>query len=114
WLDWANAGINNSLSVVFWQTLRLPEDQRDAKKLKDETDKTISALKVFNQGLVNRRFIATDLFSLADMAMAPVVFRCIGLQLIDHSQPQWAALADWYACVEQNQWFKKWVVQPLK
>ncbi len=114
WLDWANAGINSSLSVVFWQTLRLPADQRDTKKLQEKTDKTTAALKVFNQALVNRRFIATDRFSLADMAMAPVVFRCIGLQLLDASQPQWAALAHWYAGVEQNQWFKRWVVQPLK
>ncbi len=114
WLDWANSGVNNSLSVVFWQTLRLPENQRDAKKLKEETDKTVAALQIFNQALTGRSFVATSHFSLADMVMAPVVFRCIGLGLVDLSKPYWSALSSWYAAIEQNQWFKKWVVQPLR
>jgi glutathione S-transferase len=114
WLDWANSGVNNSLSVVFWQTLRLPEDQRDGKKLKEETDKTVAALRIFNQALTGRSFVATNHFSLADMAMAPVVFRCVGLGLVDLGKPDWSALATWYAGIERNQWFKKWVVQPLR
>ena len=114
WLDWAKSGVNNSLSVVFWQTLRLPENQRDAKKLKEETDKTVAALQIFNQALTGRSFVATSHFSLADMVMAPVVFRCIGLGLVDLSKPDWSALSSWYAAIEQNQWFKKWVVQPLR
>jgi glutathione S-transferase len=114
WLDWANSGVNNSLSVVFWQTLRLPEEQRDGKKLKEETDKTIAALQIFNRALSGRSFVATSHFSLADLAMAPVVFRCIGLGLVDLGKPDWSALASWYAETERNQWFKKWVVQPLR
>jgi len=114
WLDWASTGINNSLSVVFWQTLRLAEDQRDAKKLLEETDKTRASLQVFNRALTGRSYVATNHFSLADMAMAPVVFRCAGLGLIDLTQSDFSPLASWYRSVEQNAWFKKWVVQPLR
>lgn len=113
WLDWANASINQSLSVVFWQTLRLPEGKRDPKRLEEETAKTVASLTIFTSALAGRSYIAADRFTLADLVMAPVAYRMIGLSLVSIEKEEWKPLADWYARVQRDSSFQKWVAKPL-
>jgi glutathione S-transferase len=99
--------------VVFWQTLRLPENKRDPHRIKEESAKTVASLAIFASALAGRSYIAAGKFTLADLVMAPVVYRMIGLSLLSIEKEEWKPLADWYARVQKDPSFQKWVAKPL-
>ncbi len=113
WIDWAGTTLFGSLSTVFWQTLRVPEAQRDMKKVQEESGKVVSAVEIMNQQLSKTAFLAGAQFTLADLSVAAAIFRCLGLGLIKENNPQLAPLLAWFGRLRQAPEFKRWVEQPL-
>jgi len=113
WIDWASCGIIGSLSLVFWQLVRTPEDKRDPAKIAEETAKTLASLKVLSQSLGNKTYLANERLSLADIVLVPVVYRCFGLKLISRDDSSLGPVTQWFDRVSSEPEYKKWMSAPL-
>jgi glutathione S-transferase len=113
WIDWGNTTLFGPLSTVFWQMLRVPDAQRDLKKVQEESAKVVSAAAIMNQQLSKTAYLAGAQFTLADLNVAAAVFRCLGLGLIQQEDPNFASLMAWYDRVRTAAEFKRWIEKPL-
>jgi glutathione S-transferase len=113
WVDWAACGIIGSVSLIFWQLVRTPEDKRDANKIAEETTKTVASLKVLSQGLTGKTYLANEQLSLADIVLVPVIYRCYGLGLVARDDPSFESVSQWFDRVSAEPEYKKWMSAPL-
>lgn len=94
WMDWTLASLNPVFMAGF-RDAKKPEAERGA-----DTAKNIAAeLSLLDRELAQREWIAGDAFSLADIAMAPVVRRCLAFPF---AKPELTALVDWRGRLEER------------
>lgn len=94
WMDWTLASLNPVFMAGF----------RDVKKQEHErgpdTARNIAAeLALLDAEVAKAGWIAGDAFSLADVALAPVVRRCLAFP---YDKPELAALVAWRGRLEQK------------
>ena len=75
WMDWMLASLNPPYLGIFKEAKKAPGERgpnwdADAKELKAQLD-------ILAKGIAGRPFAAGSDFSLADVALAPVVTRCL-------------------------------------
>jgi glutathione S-transferase len=75
WMDWLLASLNGPYVAIFKESKkaeaeRAPSFAADAKELKAQLD-------LLNGAITGRKFIAGDAMSLADIALGPIVHRCL-------------------------------------
>ena len=75
WMDWLLASLNGPYVAIFKESKK-PENERapsfaaDAKELRSHLD-------LLNGAMAGRKFVAGDAMSLADIALGPIVHRCL-------------------------------------
>ena len=75
WMDWLLASLNGPYVAIFKESKK-PENERapsfaaDAKELKGHLD-------LLNGAMAGRKFVAGGAMSLADIALGPIVHRCL-------------------------------------
>ena len=99
WMDWTLSELNPAYLAGF----------RDAKKAEGErapdTASNLAAeLKVLEGHLSKHAFVAGAQFSLADIALGPIVKRCIGFPL---GLPEFPKTAAWVAMLQARPAFQK-------
>lgn len=99
WMDWTISGLNMAYLAGF----------RDAKKPAAEqapdTAKTLAAeLAILDGALTEQPFVAGASFSLADIALGPIVRRCVAFPF---ALPEFPQLAAWLARLAERPAFQK-------
>ena len=95
WMDWMLASLNTPYLAMF----------KDAKKLAAERAPDFAAqsadlaaqLKILDGHIAGKQWFALDRFTLAEIALAPVVKRCLDFPI---ERPEFAELARWMKAVE--------------
>jgi glutathione S-transferase len=102
WMDWLLASLNYQYVQVFVNSKkaeneRAPSFAADAKELGAQ-------LAILDQAIAGRSFIAGDKLSLADIAMGPIVHRCLDFPI---ELPALANLRAWRDRMKEKASFKK-------
>lgn len=102
WMDWMLASLNPPYLGIFKEAKKAPGERAaswdaDAKELKAQ-------LEILQKGIAGKPFAAGNDFSLADVALAPVVTRCLDFPV---DLPGLDGLRAWRDKVTSRPAFKK-------
>ena len=102
WMDWMLASLNVPYLGIFKEAKKAPGERSatwdaDSKELKTQ-------LEILDRGMAGNPWAAGSSFSLADIALAPVVLRCIDFPL---DLPALPKLRAWREKILQRPAFKK-------
>ena len=92
WLDWQQTSLNVRMGTLFIGLIRTPEAQRDQAALATTRDQAEALFAILEGQLEGREFVLGD-FSIADIAMGPVLHRWFALPIARATQPR---LRAWY------------------
>jgi glutathione S-transferase len=73
WSLWAITELEEPVLTVLVNRMFLPEDQRDAKKVADATERFKAPLAVLDGALAGRPYLTGDVFTVADLNTAAVL-----------------------------------------
>ncbi|MES3003376.1 MAG: glutathione S-transferase [Pseudomonadota bacterium] len=93
WMDWQQTTANPASRNGFIQLIRTPADQRDAKLLEQSVAAMEPLMAILDAHLARQRFMAGDVFTMADIPIACEVHRWRGLPLEHPAHPH---LMRWY------------------
>ena len=94
WMDWLLASLNPAYLSGFRDAKKAP-----AEWAADTRSKLIDELQILERHLTGQPWLAGDEFSLADIALAPIVSRCVGFPF---DLPAFPALAVWIEKLQQR------------
>ena len=94
WMEFTTTTLSPPLITVFFQTYRLPVEQRSPKVLADALRDLESALDVLETALGSRSWLAGDDFSLGDIPAGSLMYRYHTLEIPRPDRPD---LANWYS-----------------
>lgn len=102
WMDWMLAALNPSYLGIFKEAKKAPAErasswEADAKDLKAQ-------LGILDASLKGKKWVMGDHFSLADIALGPVVHRCLDFPV---ELPDLANLKAWRQRLTERPAFKK-------
>jgi glutathione S-transferase len=93
WMDWQTTTLAPAMGPAFFNLVRLPPDQRDAKAVGPSRDKTEALIAILDAVLAGHRYVAGDDFTVGDIALGPAVHRWLNLPL------------DRVACPNVRRWY---------
>ncbi|MDC7787452.1 glutathione S-transferase family protein [Rhodoplanes sp. TEM] len=95
WMDWLLATVNTAYVAVF-KDAKKPVEERSADFATQAAD-LVAAMKILDGHLAGRDFVALGRFTLADIALGPIMKRCLGFPI---ERPELPALARWQAAID--------------
>lgn len=94
WAEWAKSSAAPAFTKpIFWQAVRVPEQERDAAKLAQSVDVFSRLLSIAEAQLKAHPFLASDTFTLADIMLGHLLYRYF---TIDIERPPLPLVADYY------------------
>lgn len=105
WMEFGSTTLQPPFIGMFWQRVRMTPDQRDESTLETHMSGLSAALDVLEATLADGRIhIASDNFSLADIALGSLFFRITDLNptILEDRQH----LAKWHYRIEQRAAYK--------
>ena len=99
WMDWTLSELNGAYLGGF-KDAKKPEAERSP----DTTPNLAAELKVLEAQLAKNAFVAGAQFSLADVALGPIVKRCLAFSL---GLPAFPKTAAWVAALQARPAFQK-------
>lgn len=91
WMDWAVTVLNPAVFPAFWGLVRTPPEQRDKAAIEASRDKTAEALKIIDNHLAHRLFVAGPTLSMGDIPLGCFVNRWFALPMERPDLPNVAA-----------------------
>ncbi|MBX6329034.1 MAG: glutathione S-transferase family protein [Pseudolabrys sp.] len=95
WMDWLLASLNTPYVAVF-KDIKNPAEKRGADFAAQCKD-LVAQLKILDDHIADKTWFALDRLTLADIALAPIVKRCLAFQI---ERPPFAELTRWMAAIE--------------
>jgi glutathione S-transferase len=95
WMDWQLAAVNPPYLAVF-KDAKKPANERSADFAAQSAD-LVAQLKILDGYLTGRSFIALDCFTLAEVALGPIVKRCLEFPI---ERPALAELTRWQSAID--------------
>ena len=91
WMDWMITTINPAILPIFLGLIRTPPEQRDMKAIEAARVKAAEILKIFEDHLAHRLFVAGTTLSMGDIPMGCFVNRWFSLPMERPNLPNVAA-----------------------
>jgi len=110
WLDWCSTTVWPNMRPVFQNLVRTPADQRDHQALAAGVKSVAENFLILNNALQNRRYIAGEAFTIADISLALLAFRWYSLV---SDRPQTPAVDAWFERVSVREGYRKHGSAPL-
>ena len=95
WMDWMLASLNTPYLAMF-KDAKKPAGERAADFAAQSAD-LVAQLKILDGHIAGKQWFALDRFTLAEIALAPVVKRCLDFPI---ERPEFAELMRWMKAVE--------------
>jgi glutathione S-transferase len=102
WMDWQLSVLNNPYVAIFKESKK-PAEERGAD-LPEHGKELAAALTILDSVLDGRQWLAGDAISLAEIALGPIVNRCIGFPV---DLPALTHLRGWHARMAARPAFAK-------
>ena len=101
WMDWMLAQLNAPFLAVFRDAKNAPEAR--AADFAEQSKALVDLLKILDAHLAKREWIALDKFTLAEIALAPIIKRCLAFPIERTALP---ALEKWQATIDARPAFQ--------
>jgi len=95
WMDWMLASLNTPYVAVF-KDAKKPEAERSGDFAAQSAD-LVAQLKILDGHIAGKTFFALDRLTLADIALAPVVKRCLEFPI---DRPTFPEITRWIKAIE--------------
>jgi glutathione S-transferase len=95
WMDWLLGALNTPYVAVFKDVKKAPAER--AADFAAQSADPVAQLKILDGHLAGREWFALDRFTIADIALASIVKRCLEFA-IEH--PAFAELTRWQAAMD--------------
>jgi glutathione S-transferase len=95
WMDWLLASLNAPYVAVFKDARKDPSER--AADFARQTADLNAQLKILDEHLAGKPFVALDRFTIADIALAPIVKRCLEFPI---ERPQLPELTRWQRTID--------------
>jgi glutathione S-transferase len=101
WMDWVLAALNTPYVAVFKDVKNAPEAR--AADFGEQTKGLVEQLKLLDGHLAQQEWFALGRFTLAEVALAPIVKRCLGFAI---ERPALPALEKWQSTIDARPAFQ--------
>jgi glutathione S-transferase len=101
WMDFLLAAVNPGYLAAFKSAKLKPEEQ--TAETREQIKDLVAQLKILDGYLAGRDFLALGKFTIADIACAPILKRCIDFKIDRPSMPH---LESWVAAIAARPAFK--------
>lgn len=95
WMDWLLASVNTPYVAVFKDAKKEPAER--AADFAAQSADLVAQLKILNGHIAGKSFFALDRFTLADVALAPIVKRCLDFPI---ERPDLPELTKWQKAMD--------------
>jgi glutathione S-transferase len=95
WMDWLLASVNTPYVAVFKDAKKEPAER--AADFAAQSADLVAQLKILNGQIAGKSFFALDRFTLADVALAPIVKRCLDFPI---ERPDLPELTRWQRAMD--------------
>jgi glutathione S-transferase len=111
WMDWSQSSFQpDFLNGVFWGFYRTPEHLRDARAVKVKIERCAAYLRLLDQALADRPFLAGDQLTLADIPVGTSLYRYFNLEI---DRPNVPHVEAWYDRLLQRPAYREHVMIPF-
>ncbi len=110
WMDWCSSTLGASMTTVFWQLVRTPEDKRDMKAVEAAAKSCAEMFGMLETHMAGKQFIAGDTFTIGDIPTGCFFNRFMDLPIAHPALPN---LRAWLQRLKQRPGFHKHVALPL-
>jgi glutathione S-transferase len=102
WMDWQLSVLNNPYVAIFKESKKAPEERSAA--LPELGKELAAALTLLDEALGDNEWLAGDGMTLAEIALGPIVNRCIGFPV---ELPALARVRAWHGRMAERAAFAK-------
>ena len=95
WMDWLLASLNTPYVAVFKDAKKAPAER--AADFAAQSADLVAQLKILDDHIAGRQWFALDRFTVADMALGPIVKRCLEFPI---ERPACSELKRWQAAID--------------
>lgn len=110
WMDWQLSTFSPAITRVFWALVRMPLNERNPEVIEQDRLRCQAALTLLDGAIGEGPFICGANLTLADIALAPQVYRWFELPIQRDDLPQ---LSHWYEQVKKRPGFVEHVALGL-
>ena len=110
WMDWSQTSLQPAFMDLFWGWYRTPEDQRDTAFVERARERCATCFQLLDTWLAERRFLAGDRITLADLPAGTSLYRYFELDIDRPSLPHVEA---WYARLAKRPAYRNHVMIPF-
>jgi glutathione S-transferase len=110
WMDWQATAFWAVLRPLFIALIRTPVGDRDGAAVSRAESLSLSAVRILDLRLADRKFLAGDAFTMGDIPAAATVHRWYGL---DIKRPDMPNVIRWYDRMRERPPFQRIVMTPL-
>lgn len=107
WLDWSQTVFQPAFMSAFWGYYRTPEDKRDMAAVNQALAQCRYCLDQLDNALEDKRYLAADVMTLADIAVGAVLYRLTEMGLSVTLPPN---VQRWYVLLKERPGYKKWIM----
>jgi glutathione S-transferase len=110
WMDWETALLQPALMGLFWGFYRTPAAERDVARNRDLEAHSAEVITILDRWLGERRFVAGDAFSMADIPAGTLMFRYFGIEI---ARPHAPHVEAWRLRLAERIAYKTHVMRPF-
>jgi len=110
WMEWYSTTLWPLLQPVFWNLVRVAPEKRDLKLIEDSRKKLAGTLKMVENALVGRPYLAGSAFTMGDIPMGVSLHRWF---LLPIERPDYPKLKAYYDRLSERPGFKQHCAAPL-
>ncbi|CDG17230.1 glutathione S-transferase family protein [Xenorhabdus doucetiae] len=107
WMDWVGCNLFPPIKQFMISFVRTPEDQRDPQVITQSLAEIEKLLKIVDGTLTNQQYLSGDKLGMADIALAPLAYLWLGVEIERPSLPN---LERWYQLLTERPAFQKIVM----
>ena len=75
WMDWGQTALQPDFMALFWGYYRMPEQQRDARRIKGAADRCADHLRLLGSHLASQPWVAGEHFTIGDIPVGTALYR---------------------------------------
>ena len=110
WMEWYSTTLWNSLRPVFWNLVRVEPGKRDMKLVEESRKKMADNLKMVENNLAARQYVAGNALTMGDIPLGVALHRWF---LLPIERPDYPRLAAYYERLKQRPGFAQHCAAPL-
>jgi glutathione S-transferase len=105
WSFWASSELQPPVIEIFIQRFFMPDDKRDQSIIDNNLKKLPELLKVLDDSLANKKYLAGDIFTIGDINAGSVVSICpaVGIDLSSYKN-----ISLWTSAINDRPAFQKY------